>query len=237
MCSQAERGEKWLAELRELMHEYGLSRSFEADVVPGELKKEFVKTYFARYNKEGFMRLRSDYNASNRHYKEALDRLYLLLIYGFNRMLRYNAKGDYNLPVGNVDFNENVVEAIKGYLSAVVGRDVQYSSSHFVDFFKGLHLTKNDFVYLDPPYLITESEYNKIWHECDDKKLLEILDALNAKGIRFAISNVTHYRGRVNREFLSWSKKYRVLPVKSNYINYHDNSEKVINEVLVVNYA
>lgn len=237
LCSQAARGEKWLAELRELIHEYGLSRSFEADIVPDELKKEFVKTYFARYNKEGFMRLRSDYNASNRHSKEALDRLYLLLIYGFNRMLRYNAKGEYNLPVGNVDFNENVVEAIKGYLSAVVGRDVQYSSLHFVDFFKSLHLTRQDFVYLDPPYLITESEYNKIWHESDDKKLLEILDALDMKGIRFAISNVTHYRGRVNREFLSWSKKYRVLPVKSNYINYHDNSEKVINEVLVVNYA
>lgn len=237
LCSQAARGEKWLAELRELIREYGLSRSFEADVVPDELKKEFVKTYFARYNKEGFMRLRSDYNASSRHDKESLDRLYLLLIYGFNRMLRYNAKGDYNLPVGNVDFNENVVEAIKGYLSAVVGRDVQYTSLHFVDFFKGLHLTKQDFVYLDPPYLITESEYNKIWHESDDKKLLEILDTLDAKGIMFAISNVTHYRGRVNEVFLGWSKKYRVLPVKSNYINYHDNSEKVINEVLVVNYA
>ena len=152
-------------------------------------------------------------------------------------MLRYNAKGEYNLPVGNVDFNENVVEAIKGYLSVVVGRDVQCSSLQFVDFFKGLHLTNQDFVYLDPPYLITESEYNKIWHKSDDEKLLEILDALDAKGIRFAISNVTHYRGRVNRELLSWSKKYRVLPVKSNYINYHDNSEKIINEVLVVNYA
>ena len=237
LCSQADRGDEWLVELRELIHEYGLSRSFEEDVVPDELKKEFVKTYFARYNKKGFMRLRSDYNASNRHDKDSLDRLYLLLIYGFNRMLRYNAKGDYNLPVGNVDFNENVVAAIRGYLAAVARRDVQYSSLHFVEFFKGLNLKKQDFVYLDPPYLITESEYNKIWHASDDKKLLEILDALDAKGIRFAISNVTHYRGRVNEEFLSWSKKYRVLPVKSNYINYHDNSEKLINEVLVVNYA
>ena len=26
------------------------------------------------------------------------------------------------------------------------------------------------------------------------------------------------------------------IPIKSNYINYHDNSEKLINEVLVVNY-
>lgn len=236
LCSQAYRCEEWIAELSALIHEYGLSRSFEENVVPDELKKKFVKTYFARYNKEGFKRLRSDYNASNRHDKESLDRLYLLLVYGFNRMLRFNAKGDYNLPVGNVDFNENVVEAIKGYLAVVARRDMRFTALHFVDFFKSLHLTKHDFVYLDPPYLITESEYNKIWHEDDDEKLLEILDDLNAKGIRFAISNVTHYRGRVNETFLKWSKQYRILPVKSNYISYHDNSEKVIREVLVVNY-
>ena len=127
--------------------------------------------------------------------------------------------------------------AIKGYLGRVSKCDIKFTSLHFEEFFKGLHLTKKDFVYLDPPYLITESEYNKIWHEEDDAKLMSILDGLDAKGIRFAISNVTHYRGRVNEQFLRWSERYRVLPVKSNYINYHDNSEKAINEVLVVNYA
>lgn len=237
MCAQSARGDAWLNELRDLIHEYGLSRSYEEDIVPDELKREYVKTYFAKFNKEAFLRLRADYNASNRHDKESLDRLYLLLIYGFNRMLRYNANGDYNLPVGNVDFNANVVDAIKGYLGRVSKCDIEFTSLHFEEFFKGLHFTKKDFVYLDPPYLITESEYNKIWHEEDDAKLMRILDNLDAKGIRFAISNVTHYRGRVNEQFLRWSERYRVLPVKSNYINYHDNSEKAINEVLVVNYA
>lgn len=237
MCAQSARGDAWLNELRNLIHEYGLSRSYEEDIVPDELKREYVKTYFAKFNKEAFLRLRADYNASNRHDKESLDRLYLLLIYGFNRMLRYNANGDYNLPVGNVDFNANVVDAIKGYLGRVSKCDIKFTSLHFEEFFRGVHLTKNDFVYLDPPYLITESEYNKIWHEEDDMKLMRILDNLDAKGIRFAISNVTHYRGKVNDAFLEWSKKYRVMPIKSNYINYHDNSEKIINEVLVVNYG
>ena len=62
------------------------------------------------------------------------------------------------------------------------------------------------------------------------------LDRLNEQGFRFAVSNVTHYRGRINDRFLAWSRKYRTVPVKSNYINYHDNSEKLINEVLVINY-
>jgi len=237
LCTQSGRGEAWLEELGGLIRQYGLSRSYEADVVPEALKREFVKTYFARFNKEGFARLRADYNASDRHGKDALDRLYLLLIYGFNRMLRYNAKGDFNLPVGNVDFNANVVEAIRGYLRTVGSRDVEFSALHFSDFLRGMNLSRRDFVYCDPPYLITESEYNKIWHEADDAELMKVLDGLNAAGIRFAVSNVTHYRGRVNEAFLDWSRKYRVIPVKSNYISYHDNSEKRINEVLVVNYG
>ena len=43
-------------------------------------------------------------------------RLYLLLIYGFNHMIRFNRAGQFNLPVGNVDFNFNVEQALKDYL-------------------------------------------------------------------------------------------------------------------------
>ena len=53
--------------------------------------------------------MRSDFNND----KDDMMLLYMLLIYGFNRMLRFNSKGDFNLPVGNVDFNKNVVNALK----------------------------------------------------------------------------------------------------------------------------
>ncbi len=236
LCRQANRCEDWIEELHDLMVHYGLSRSYCEDIVPSELKEAYVKTYFARFNKEGFSRLRADYNASRRNSKDALDRLYLLLIFGFNRMLRYNANGDFNLPVGNVDFNQNVLDALHDYFSCVRGRDIRLYNRGFEDFLSGIELTSKDFIYFDPPYLITGSEYNKIWNDNDDSRLLSVLDKLNEANVRFAISNVTHYKGRINEHFLEWSRRYRVIPVKSNYINYHDNSEKVINEVLVVNY-
>lgn len=238
LCSQAQRSGVWFKEIEAMITKYGFSRSFKEDIVPDELKKEFVKTYFARFNKVGYSHLRDDYNsARDRMSKDSLDRLYLLLIYGFNRMLRFNAKGDFNLPVGNVDFNDNVIDSLNGYFNCVSTREIVWDDKDFDSFLGGLRLAKKDFVYLDPPYLITESEYNKIWHEDDDARLMALMDELNRKGIRFAISNVTHYRGKVNARFLEWSDQYRVLPVKSNYINYHDNSEKLIKEVLVVNYG
>jgi hypothetical protein len=62
------------------------------------------------------------------------------------------------------------------------------------------------------------------------------LDKLNKSGVRFAVSNVTHYKEKENKSFNDWSKKYNVLPIKSNYISYHDNSIKIFKEVLVTNY-
>ncbi|MFK2151553.1 hypothetical protein ACIXIX_16345 [Bacteroides fragilis] len=89
---------------------------------------------------------------------------------------------------------------------------------------------------MDPPYLITFSEYNKLWNEKDEKELLQILDQLNELNIRFAISNVTHYKDRKNDIFIEWSQKYYTHSIKSNYISYHDNSIKQFNEVLITNY-
>ena len=91
-------------------------------------------------------------------------------------------------------------------------------------------------MYLDPPYLITFSEYNKLWNDETETALLGILDEINAAGVRFAISNVTHYKGKENTAFINWSTQYNSHQVKSNYISYHDNTIKKFNEVLVTNY-
>lgn len=89
---------------------------------------------------------------------------------------------------------------------------------------------------MDPPYLITFSEYNKLWNENSERELLDLLDNLNLQKINFAISNVTHYKGRTNEMFLEWSKKYKSHDIKSNYISYHDNSIKTFKEVLITNF-
>ena len=100
------------------------------------------------------------------------------------------------------------------------------------------HITwrKGDFVYLDPPYLITFSEYNKLWNEDTEQSLLALLDEMSGKSIKFAISNVTHYKERTNKLFLEWAKKYNTHSIKSNYISFHDNTNKSFNEVLITNY-
>lgn len=216
-----------------IINKYGLSCSYLCDVVPLELKQSFPKTYFAKFNKDKYSQLKSDYNKSDR--SDILS-LYLLLIYGFNRMLRFNSKGDFNLPVGNVDFNANTVNALNSYFEEVGTKNPQWSNLDFRVFLPQLELSELDLVYLDPPYLITFSEYNKLWNDETERDLLNILDDFSMHNIKFAISNVTHYKGRTNDIFIEWAKQYNMHSIKSNYISYHDNTIKTFNEVLVTNY-
>ena len=216
-----------------IINKYGLSCSYLCDVVPLELKQSFPKTYFAKFNKDKYSQLKSDYNKSDR--SDILS-LYLLLIYGFNRMLRFNSKGDFNLPVGNVDFNANTVNALNSYFEEVGTKNPQWSNLDFRVFLPQLELSELDLVYLDPPYLITFSEYNKLWNDETERDLLNILDDFSMRNIKFAISNVTHYKGRTNDMFIEWAKQYNMHSIKSNYISYHDNTIKTFNEVLVTNY-
>lgn len=219
-------------ELKLDIDKYKLSATFLGKDVPKEYRKEFVKTYFARYNKEAYYKMRSDFNKD----KDDMMLLYLLLIYGFNRMLRFNAKGDFNLPVGNVDFNKNVENALNSYFDYVSGKNIELFSMDFQDFIEEVQPRPNDMVYLDPPYLITFSEYNKLWNEDSEMRLIDYLDELNSRNVRFAVSNVLWHRQRYNGTFNEWAQKYNIVRIKSNYISFNDNTEKDTYEVLVKNY-
>ena len=151
-------------------------------------------------------------------------------------MLRFNGGGKFNLPVGNVDFNKNVVNALNGYFDFVQDKKMTLSSKDFRAYFANRKYSKNDFVYLDPPYLITASEYNKRWDQKAEADLLEMIDDLDKKGVKFALSNVTHYNESKNDLLIDWMKKYKTHKIESNYISYHNNGKKQIKEVLITNY-
>lgn len=224
---------KFFDDVETIIHEYKLSHSCKKDVVPDSLKKKFKKTYYAKFNKKSYEKLRESVN--NNEKNEPLV-LYILLIYGFNRMLRFNGSGKFNLPVGNVDFNKNVVAALKDYFAFVENKQIQFTTKDFRQFFQADQCTKEDFIYFDPPYLLAASEYNKLWNENEETDLLELIDKLDEKGIKFGLSNVTHYNDGRNDLLIDWMKKYNVHTIKSNYINYRNNAQKNIKEIFITNY-
>lgn len=218
-----------------IIDDYGLTCSYNGKTTTKQLKIDYPKTYFAKFNKEAYVKLRVDFN--NESNMEML-KLYILLIYGFNHMLRFNSSGKFNLPVGNVDFNKNVADALNNYLDFIEDNKVIFSSDDYVSFINKKNLDKNDFVYFDPPYLISASEYNKLWSDVRETELYNLLDELDEKGVKFGLSNMLEHKGKKNILLEKWSSRYTVHPIKSNYISFNDNSVKMASrEVYVTNYA
>jgi DNA adenine methylase len=233
LVNQAKAPKRLYVAVERIIKKYKLSHSYTEDIIPVALKLKFKKTFYAKFNQDGYNKLKACFNKMN--YLSPL-MLYILLIYGFNRMLRFNLAGKFNLPVGNVDFNKNVVKALDAYFDFVIGKKITFTSQDFRPFLFDRKFRKGDFIYLDPPYLIGASEYNKLWNAELEKTLLQTLDTLNLKGVKFALSNLTNYNKNKNEALLIWMNKYNVHNINSYYINYHNNSRKKIKEVLITNY-
>lgn len=230
----ADKKKQFFSQIYNYINEYGLSCSYKGNTVPNELKKKYKKTYYSHYNKESYLKLRNDFN--NDQSNDFL--LYLLLIYGFNHMIRFNSNGEFNLPVGNVDFNNNVVNSLDNYFYYRKTNICTFYNEDYLEFLNAKDIGKNDFVYFDPPYLISSSEYNKLWNDEKEIELYNCLDKLNEMGVKWGITNLLNHKGKTNEILLSWMKKYKCYDIESNYISFNDNTIKADSkEVYVTNYG
>lgn len=188
--------------------------------------------------KEDFLKLRKDYNEN-----KSWDKLFVLSCYGFNYSIRFNNKGEYNVPsgIGKCKYSVSMKDRIFTLKESLDKKEVEFHSKDFreLDLSK---LTKDDFVYIDPPYLITKANYNNNWKEQEEKDLLDLMDNLNKRGVRFALSNVIKHKGLSNDLLIEWAKKYNVYYLNMNYNNswYANKSngskDNLTIEVLITNY-
>ncbi|HEL2739348.1 TPA: DNA adenine methylase, partial [Streptococcus suis] len=155
--------------------------------------------------------------------------------------IRFNRKGEFNMPTGKRDFNQKMSLKLDNFMTELKKRKVFYSSLDFEDFLSKQIFEKDDFVYLDPPYLISTASYNESngWTVENEKVLLNLLDELNKNGVKFALSNVIIHKGKTNNLLESWAKKYNVHKLNFNYNNSNYQSKAKSNntvEVLITNY-
>ncbi len=194
------------------------------------------------YNKEGYNRLRRDFNKKMEKNDEYYLMLYLLIVYSFNNQIRFNRKGQFNLPVGKRDFNCKMQDKLEHFLDRIKSGDYKFTNHDFRIVNLDEHTDKS-FFYADPPYLITCASYNEQngWTEKDEQDLLSYLEELDRRGIRFALSNVLESKGRKNVILDDWikkHKKFKAIGLDYDYSNsnYHTKREGITKEVLVVNY-
>ena len=196
------------------------------------------------YNAEKYLKLRDDFNHRKNLEYNYYVMLYVLIVYAFNNQIRFNKKGEFNLPAGKRDFNRKMREKLSVFIDRLKSGDYKFESMDFREL-PNEKWDEKTFVYADPPYLITCATYNEQdgWNETLEKELLSYLDKLSDRKIRFALSNVLHSKGKENTILMDWISrnigKYRVIYLDYDYSNSNyqtkDKSSKA-EEVLIVNY-
>lgn len=198
----------------------------------------------AKYNSQAYLRLRDDFNhTTNIDYNYYIT-LYVLIVYAFNNQIRFNRKGEFNLPPGKRDFNSKMREKLSSFIDRLKSGDYKFESYDFKEL-PNADWNDRTFVYADPPYLITCATYNEQdgWNETLERELLQYLDNLHERGIRFALSNVLNSKGKTNHILMDWVNanigRFRVIYLDYTYSNSNyqtkDRTSKT-DEVLIVNY-
>lgn len=199
------------------------------------------------YNRDKFLKLRADFN--ERRAKGNFDdyyyvMLYVIIVYAFNNQIRFNSNGEFNSPVGKRDFNKKMEQKLVKFIDRIQEQNCIFTCCDFREFDLST-LSPQDFVYVDPPYLITCATYNEQggWDEAAEKDLFAFLDQLHSRHIRFALSNVLRSKGKENKLLMEWleknTNKYTAIPLHYGYSNANYQTKgktSVFEEVLVINY-
>lgn len=181
--------------------------------------------------KERYNKLRDDYNKN-----KDIELLYVLNIFSNSHMIRFNSNGDFNMPFGNGYFTNETKQAI---LNNNYGKIIYISHSDFREYINREY-EKDDFIYLDPPYLETTATYNENggWTLEDEKDLQAFCDSLTKKEIKFGMSNVFENKGKSNIQLKEWaySNEYNVHYFENFTYCSCGKGNSNTKEVLITNY-
>ncbi|OFR20916.1 modification methylase [Atopobium sp. HMSC064B08] len=181
--------------------------------------------------KEPYLALRNDYNNG----LQPVLQLFVLQIYSFQHIIRFNASKEMNTPIGNNEFNKGTRQRIIDFRVKTHSYRMlneRYQSIDYQDY------PEDTIFYFDPPYFITTAEYNDGkrgfdgWNVESETQLLDFLLRLHRADRKFILSNVISHKGRRHNILESWAEEHEfiVTTIGSTGIKY----PRV--EVIVTNY-
>lgn len=156
---------------------------------------------------------------------------------GFNGMMRFNQKGEWNIP-----FCQKPNRFSKAYITKIVNQvhDVAcliqpewiFLNTSFEDVIT--EATGNDIIYCDPPYSGRYVDYYSGWTEDDESRLFELLSSTRA---RFILSTWHHNDYRENEMVHKYWRSFNIV-TRDHF--YHSGGKienrRSIVEALVYNF-
>lgn len=214
--------------------------NFYKSILDGKITPELVRDYLEREGSkllekggEHYYEIRGRFNRDH----QPLDFLFLNRA-GFNGMIRFNRKGEFNIP-----FCRKPQRFAKAYVTKIVNQ-VSHVSRLFKtkDFsFKcqGFEETINegggdDIIYCDPPYIDRHVDYYNGWDDQHERSLYESLSRTPSK---FILSTWHHNDYRKNEYIESLWDNFNILTREHFYhVGGSEKNRNPMIEAIVTNY-
>lgn len=207
------------------------SKKITSEIVRKYLENESVKLFGTLADKTSYY-----YEARDRFNKEhnSLDFLFLQRS-NFNGMMRFNKKGDYNVPFGRKPnrFNKSLITKITNQVAWIEKimeeKDWKFICVPFTEIFK---MTKeNDFIYLDPPYIGRYDGYYDSWNE-EYAILLAKLTQNGKAGYAFSIWYENQYRK--NKHLEIWTEGKLLTTEHFYHLGAKEKNRNKMIEALII---
>jgi DNA adenine methylase len=158
---------------------------------------------------------------------------------GFNGMMRFGSKGNWNIP-----FCKKPDRFAQAYVTKITNQVATISQiiqpePNWIFFNKSFSeivplATENDIIYCDPPYYGRHVDYYNGWKEEDEKELFHLLLRTKAK---FILSTWHHNDWRENEMINKYWNKFNII-TKDHFYHNGGNIEnrRTVVEALVCNF-
>lgn len=168
-----------------------IQRIIKFEKEKGELKNvDLINNLKTSFKSAIYTHIRTIYNLYRRsgRVKEPffIACFFFIRNYCYSSMFRYNSKNDFNVPYGGISYNENYLNKKIEYLYLGINQErykkTLIKNMDFENFLEEFNYSKDDFIFLDPPYDSEFSSYaGNAFSQEDQRRLANFLNRTNAK--------------------------------------------------------
>jgi len=126
-----------IKEISELYHYF---RYIDTNKIIKQIESVVKKFKLTKNNQDNYLKLRQYYNQGNKEWYY----FYTLICHSFSNQIRFNSKGEFNLPFGKRTFNPTMKDNLIKFVNYLQDTDMEFTNLDFreVDI---SYLTDSDF--------------------------------------------------------------------------------------------
>lgn len=214
--------------------------NFYSSLANGEITTNSVRDYLVKEGNTLLEKGESHYYYLRERFNKTKSPLDFLFINraGFNGMIRFNRKGEFNIP-----FCRKPERFAKAYVTKIVNQvdclRKTLATKNFI--FKYQNFAKTikeassfDIIYCDPPYIDRHVDYYNSWDNAQEISLYEELSSFKGK---FILSTWHHNDFRENTYIKSHWSKFNILTKEHFYhVGGKEENRNPVVEALITNF-